>query len=216
MKKYLFLLPLLLCVNLLFSQDVFQDALWLFKQEKYGLSQNLFHQIYADELSSESQKEDALFHIAICSKNLFNEDAEFWFDEFLSKFPYSEKTNQANYELGLYFFRQKRHEQAADYFSKCDYSSNECYFKLAYSYFVLDSLTSSKYYFSKLLNTESKYAGSAQYFYAHIAYKQRHYKTALAGFLKLKEDEKFSAIVPYYISQIFFLQKTVLSIKHYQ
>ncbi|MBC8266266.1 MAG: tetratricopeptide repeat protein [Flavobacteriales bacterium] len=188
------------------KQSVYLQAQQLFQAEKYGLAQNLFQQIYTDESALEFQKEDALFHIAVCSKHLFNEDTKFWFDEFLSNYPYSEKTKAANYELALFYYRQKSYLQSITYFLKSERKNTEYNFKLAYSYFLLDSLESSKYYFSKLLNTDSKYAASSQYFYAHIAYKQKHYKTALSHFQQLKEDKNFSSIAPYYISQIYFLQ----------
>ena len=189
-----------------YKDDIFLQAKQLFQEEKYGLSQQLYQKIYTDNLATNEQKEEALFHIAICSKQLFNEDTKFWFDKFLNTYPYSSKTNSANYELGLFYFRQENYPFALDYFLKYKNESSEYNFKMAYSYFVLDSLESSKYHFSKLLGTTSKYAGSAQYFYAHIAYKQKHYKTALSHFQNLKEDKNFSSIVPYYISQIYFLQ----------
>ncbi|OUV72870.1 MAG: hypothetical protein CBC83_06780 [Flavobacteriales bacterium TMED123] len=211
LKKYSLLAVFFLSVFLLSAQvqstSVFTDAKALFKEKNYVVAQNLFYQIYNDKSALESQREEALFHIAICSKKLFNEDAEFWFDEFLSSYPYSSKINSVNYELGLYYYSKKSYDKTINYFAKCDNTNDEYNFKLAYSYFILDSLSSSKYYFSKLLNVNSKYASSSNYFYAHIAYKQQHYKTALSAFLKLKDDDNFANIIPYYISQIYFLQK---------
>lgn len=212
MIKKLFVLTLLfLSVFVLSAQikytAVFADAKKLFQAEKYSLAQDLFHQIYNDESALESQREEALFHIAICSKKLFNEDFRYWFDTFISTYPYSSRINAVNYEMGLYYYRQKSYDKAIDYLAKCNSTNDEYNFKLAYSYFMLDSLSSSKYYFSKLLNVNSKYTSSSNYFYAHISYKQQHYKTALTAFLKLKDDEHFANIVPYYISQIYFLQK---------
>ena len=134
---------------------IYLQAQQLFQDEKYGLAQNLFHQIYMDEFTLESQKEEALLYIAICSKNLFNEDTKFWFDEFLNNYPYSEKTNEANYELALFYYRQKSYSESIRYFLKCEMQNSEFNFKLAYSYFMLDSLESSKYYFSKLLNLKT-------------------------------------------------------------
>jgi len=210
-KKFVFSCTFFLCIFLLSAQsqerENLQQAKHLFSAEKFGLSQYLYQKIYTDNLTTNAEKEDALFHIAICSKRMFNEDTKFWFDEFLSVYPYSSKINSVNYELGIFYFRQANYPFALDYFQKCDNETSEYNFKLAYTYFVLDSLESSKYYFSKLLNTESKYAGLSQYFYAHITYKQKHYKAALNGFFNLQEDKTFASIVPYYISQIYFLQK---------
>lgn len=210
-KKYCVLAIFFLYVFVLSAQvkstSVFTDAKTLFQAENYGLSQDLFHQIYNDKFAVEYEREEALFHIAICSKKLFNDDVKYWFDLFFSKYPYSSKISTANYEIGLHYYRQKSYNNAINYFLKCNNNSDEYNFKLAYSYFMLDSLSSSKYYFSKVLNVNSKYTASSTYFYAHIAYKQKHYKTALLAFLKLKDDKQFGTIVPYYISQIYFLLK---------
>ena len=210
-RKYLLSLSLLLSFNLLLAQTndkgIFQQAMQIYEEEKYSLAQHLFNQVYTNKLSTEVEREQSLFYLAICSKNLFNEDAEFWFDEFLDLYPYSSRINEVNYELALFYFRQSVYEKAIYYFLRCDNNNNEFYFKTAYSYFMLDSLESSKYYFGKLIGSESKYAASSTYFYAHIAYKQKHYKTALSNFLDLKKEKNFSAIVPYYITQIYFLQK---------
>jgi len=78
---------------------------------------------------------------------------------------------------------------------------------LAYANFSIDSLEIAQFYFSKLRNIESKFSSTAQYYYSYIAYERMLYKSALEGFKKLLDDEKFGAIVPYYISQIYFHQK---------
>ncbi|HPI71715.1 MAG TPA: tetratricopeptide repeat protein, partial [Tenuifilaceae bacterium] len=54
---------------------------------------------------------------------------------------------------------------------------------------------------------QNKYAAPATYYYSHIAYEQKNYATALRGFEKLSTDETFSSFVPYYISQIYYLQR---------
>ena len=121
-RKLVFLFTFFLISFLLsaqsYKEDIFFQAKQLFQNEKFGLSQQLFQKIYADNLSNNQQKEEALFHIAICSKQLFNEDTKFWFDEFLSAYPYSSKMNAANYELGLFYFQQANFSLALDYFLK--------------------------------------------------------------------------------------------------
>ena len=94
-KKFIFSCTFFLCIFLLSAQsqerENLQQAKHLFSAEKFGLSQYLYQKIYTDNLTTNAEKEDALFHIAICSKRMFNEDTKFWFDEFLSVYPYSSK-----------------------------------------------------------------------------------------------------------------------------
>ena len=54
------------------------------------------------------------------------------------------------------------------------------------------------------MTTESRYANSALYYYAHIQYEEGDYELALNKFEKLLDDKKFAGIVPYYIAQIYF------------
>ena len=75
LKKHSLLSVFFLSVFLLSAQvkstAVFTDAKVLFQEKNYVVAQNLFHQIYNDKSALESQREEALFHIAICSKKLF-------------------------------------------------------------------------------------------------------------------------------------------------
>ena len=61
--------------------------------------------------------------------------------------------------------------------------------------------------FYEIKDKDQKYSTPATYYYAHIAYVQQNYETALNGFIKLSNDETFSPVVPYYITQIYYLQK---------
>ena len=90
--------------------------------------------------------------------------------------------------------------------------SYELQFKLAYSLFSIDSIQNAKLYFSKIMNSDSKFASTSRYYYAYINYSGGFYQSALASFKKLLNDDKFKNIVPYYISQIYFSQKNLLRI----
>jgi TolA-binding protein len=61
--------------------------------------------------------------------------------------------------------------------------------------------------FAKVKDGDSEYSPAATYYYAYIAYTNKDYQVALESFLKLKEDKDFKAVVPYFISQIYYLQK---------
>ena len=53
---------------------------------------------------------------------------------------------------------------------------------------------------------KSQYAAPSLYFYSHLSYLKNSLSLALEGFLKLKSDSTFSAVVPYYIVQIYHKQ----------
>ena len=144
---------------------------------------------------------------AKCSKELFLSDAVFLYDRLDEHFLYHKYKEDVNIDLALIYYREKRYAESITHFLSLSELSNEHLFKLAYANFSIDSLEIAQFYFSKLRNVESKFSSTAQYYFSYIAYEKLLYKSALEGFKKLLDDEKFGSIVPYYISQIYFHQK---------
>ena len=54
---------------------------------------------------------------------------------------------------------------------------------------------------------KSDFYEPALYYYSHLEYEKKNYQTALQGFERLTESQVFGKYMPYYISQIYFLQK---------
>ena len=155
--------------------------------------------------------EDALpfYYNAKCAKYLFANDAIDLYENFLKYFSYSSYHQSVYEDLAFLYLRDLDYNKAISNFLLIENFSDKPYliFNIAYSYFSLDSLNDAQYYFSKILNIDSKYSIPAQYYYSHIAYENKLYNSALEGFEKLVLDEKFGSIVPYYIAQIHFFQK---------
>ena len=202
----LLLLSLLLSVHLVAQNTESNEANTLFSEGKYSAAQTLYQQIITNNFSDEN----AHYHNARCSKELFASDAIFLYEQFLLSFPFTVFKNEVNEDLALLYYRSFDYPNAIKYFLQLEDLDEypHLIFKLAYANFSIDSLVDAQYYFSKLLNTESKYAATAQYYSAYIAYENGLYKTALNGFKKLITDEQFGAIAPYYITQIYFFQQS--------
>jgi len=202
-----FILLLLLCsVNLKAQNAKSNEASALFLEGKYSAAQALFQQLIIDN----GADENAHYYNAKCSKELFSSDAIFLYEQFLRDFPFASFKDEVNEDLALLYYRGQEYDKAIDYLLNLKDIDKQPHliFKLAYANFSIDSLEESQYYFSKLINTESKYAATAQYYSAYIAYENGLYKTALNGFKQLVADEQFGAIAPYYITQIYFFQQS--------
>ena len=201
----LILLSLLCSVNLIAQNTNSNEASTLFSEGKYSAAQAMFQQVVINDRADEN----AHYHNAKCSKELFASDAVFFYEQFLLDFPFTSFKDEVNEDLSLLYYREVNYVKAINYFLKLKNLENypHLIFKLAYANFSIDSLVEAQYYFSKLINTESKYAATAQYYSAYIAYKNSLYKTALNGFKALISDEQFGAIAPYYITQIYFFQQ---------
>src|SRR5690606_37193783 len=53
---------------------------------------------------------------------------------------------------------------------------------------------------------DNKYYSPANYYHSHILYREKNYEQALGGFNRLVGNETFSSVVPYYITQIYFIR----------
>jgi tetratricopeptide (TPR) repeat protein len=191
----------------------YKKGVELFEKEKYSEAQYYFNEAVKYYGSEHTDiKADAEYYMALCAIELFNEDAEYRMEQFIAHYPESPRTRMAYFEMGKYKYRNKKYDKAIYFFDKV-WKQNlsksqlaEYYFKKGYSYFKEDNLTKAAKMFYEILDSDSKYASPANYYYAHIAYVNKNYETALNGFNKLKDDPTFAPIVPYYIVQIYYLQ----------
>jgi TolA-binding protein len=83
----------------------------------------------------------------------------------------------------------------------------EYFFRYGYSLYVKGDKAKALTMFSEIKDIDTEYTAPAIYYFSHIAYEQKMYQTALEGFMKLRDDETFGAIVPFYIVQILYLNK---------
>ena len=195
-------------------EQTFRLSVELFEKEKYGAAQDGFDYVITNIGNPLSQlRINAEYYDALCALELFNKDAEYKFNEFVTNHPSNSRLNLINFQLGRLAYRNKKYSSAQKYFAGVDIAElsneqrNEYFFKTGYCYFRTKNFEKSIEAFEHLKNTESKYNSPANYFLAHIAYVEGDYETALAGFNELSQDKNFSPIVPYYIVQILFAQE---------
>ena len=192
----------------------YKHAVELLYKEKYAAAQHNFD-LVLNRLGINNQSElrvNSEYYHALCALELFNKDAEYLLSAFVKKNPESIKVKDAYFQLGKYSYRKGSYEKAIEWFNKIDVSDlsknekNEFNFKNGYCYFKSDKPEEASKQFYEIKDSESEYFAPASYYYAHIAYNQKNYQTALEGFKKLESDENFGKIVPFYIAQIYYVQ----------
>ena len=216
----LFLLLLIQPANsqksLFFNNDdmTYMRAMDLFKKEKYGAAQKHFQK--AMEEYSESNtllKVNAEYYSALCAVELFNDDAEYMMIQFISSNPESIYLNDAHYHLGGLYYRKRNYRKASRWLETVMHEHlnqdlrDRYFFMLGYSYFMYNEPGKASRAFFVIKDWESPYASPATYYYSHIAYTENNLATALPGFLSLQDDESFAGLVPYYIIQIYYMQR---------
>ncbi len=191
----------------------YKTGLELFEKQKYGVAQKHFQnaiESYGD-LNIEF-KANAEFYTALCAIELFNEDAEYMISKFIAEHPENSKVNAAYFHMGKFQYRQKQYHQAIKWFNELNKDKlnkeekEELYFKLGYSYFRRKKYDKASSAFYEIKDINTKYTAPANYYYSHIAYHDKNYETAMQGFQKLSKNETFAPVVPYYITQIYYLQ----------
>ncbi len=191
-------------------QSTYDQAVDLYNKAKYGSAQVMFDELAAGENSNIQAGSE--YYAAMCAAQLFHPDATMRFEKFIETYPQNAQVNDANFELSKLQLTGKNYRNALKSFDKVDRSElspeqqNEYYFKSGYANLKTDNLPKARENFALLIEKPNKYYVPANYYYAHIAYTEKNYETALKHFERVAEDETFKEVVNYYIVQIYALQ----------
>jgi tetratricopeptide (TPR) repeat protein len=192
----------------------FNRGMELFNKEKYPAAIRLFDSfIKSDEKSNLILVADAQYYSAVAALRLFNSDAEYRMVMFISTHPESPRINEAKLSLGDYFYQIKNYRKAVTYYESANRQElkadklAEYFFRLGYSLYISGDKSRALLMFSEIKDIDTEYTPPAVYYFSQIAYEQKMYQTAMEGFMRLKEDETFGGVVPFYIVQILYLQK---------
>jgi TolA-binding protein len=192
----------------------FDNALELYQKEKYGSAQQYFKWVYENTTDKQQDlKTDSYFYMALCAANLFNDDAIFLLNNFIVQYPVSAQVPQAYFALGKFYFYKKNYKktiESFDFLEDKDINKEiraEFTYKKGYSFFELNKFDDARPLLRTASQLESPYQNRATYYLAFIDYQEKKYSTALEGFKKIQNDSEFKDAVPFYIVQIYLLQK---------
>ena len=192
----------------------FRDGLDLFQKEKYLAAQENFKNTMDAIPNPQSEiRIEAQYYHAICALKLFHNDAEILLKRFIESHPENINRNEAIFNLGRYYFRKRDYYDLIVIFRALDpldldlSDRAEYSFKLGYAYMQEGQKEKATQYFYDIKDSDNKYVTPARYYYAHLAYENGKYQSALEDFKKIGKDPQFGPLVPYYVSQIYYLQE---------
>jgi tetratricopeptide (TPR) repeat protein len=191
----------------------YNTAMELFQKEKYGAAQRYFKYVY-EHIADKQQdiKANSYFYMGVCAANLTNDEADFLLKDFIRHYPVHANVPQAHFYLGRFYFSKKQYKKVLENFNEVDERNikpedmAEYDFKKGYAYFATKDYAEAKYYFHEARQYEGQYKKKAIYYAAHIAYEEKQYEAALNDFLLLKDDPAYQEAVPFYLTQIYFIQ----------
>ncbi|MGZ2368583.1 tetratricopeptide repeat protein [Ancylomarina sp. YFZ004] len=185
----------------------------LFKRQDYGGARSCFQLVAEKENDFSDRKIEAEFYLAYCAIELSRPEAEKKMLNFLDRYPGSVFVHQAYFQLAKQKYNQKRYKKALGWLERTDAyqvgndHKDEFLFIKGYSYFKTDNAAQAGKCFFDLIDKKSEYQLPANYYYAHIAYEKGNYQTALNAFDRLNDDDRYAPLIPYYITQIYYLQE---------
>ncbi|MFM9051296.1 MAG: tetratricopeptide repeat protein [Bacteroidota bacterium] len=200
----------------------FYRAEELFQKEQYAAARIEFRS-FMDEyrVVNDPMYIKAAYYEGISALELFNNDAVGLLESFLRQYPESIYHHEIYFRLGKYFYQKKNYDDALVWFNKLKSKDvepdnrDEFYFKLGYCNFETENYDQARSAFHEVKDGTSQYAAPALYYYSHIAYMNGSYQQALEGFTRLKNDERFKQVVPYYIAQIHHKQGDYQAVVEY-
>jgi TolA-binding protein len=191
---------------------VYRKALDLYNRGLYANSQKLFEEyIKISDRDVNHLKTESEFYRAMCAIELDNNDAEYLIVTFINNHPESQKIDLAYFAMGKMQYQQKKYTKSISWLSKIDKNGMTRISNLRCnsSWGIAISLTND---FDnaingctrlKMLTTNLRLPQRTTTRTLPISKEIRH---RVKGFEKLKENETFAPIVPFYISQIYYLQ----------
>ncbi len=192
----------------------FNRGMELFNKEKFPAAIRLLDAyVKSGDKSDPIMVSEAEYFSAVSALKLFNPDAEFRMIIYIATHPESPRINEARLELGDFFYQNKNYRKAVTYYETVNRQElkgeklAEYFFRLGYSLYITGDKSRALLMFSEIKDIDTEYTPPAVYYFAQIAYEQKMYLTAMEGFTRLKNDETFGSVVPFYIVQILYLEK---------
>ncbi len=152
------------------------------------------------------------FYLAVCALKLGNAEPQVPLIEFMTKYKNSVYTNDARFELGVYYCSLSQMQVAKSYFESVDYSylsdlQRERFdIRMGYINF-LDSNFEKAYENFSRIPLNSKYTDHATYYMAYIDYQKGEYADAKQSFSYLGNSDAYKNLVPYFLIQIEFKEE---------
>ncbi len=188
-------------------------AFELFDKEMYGAAREAFDRVIErNNTPGDPVRISAKYYKALCAVKLFHKDAGQQLRDFVREHPDSPWLPNAYFQLGRFAYRNRDNDQAVHWFEKADKSKLEAEeraesaFKKGYAHFREERFDPAWDAFYTIKDQESDYYAPVNYYYGHIAYKRGKYQTALESFKRVRDHASFGKVVPYYLTQIYYLQ----------
>ena len=194
------------------NEMLFEKGLALLHKEQWGAARHTFENYLNENPNQDLQKTEAKYYVALCALNLYNDDAESLTENFIRQHESHPKALLAYYELGRFYYNDKKYNKAADYFEKVNTAQltqpqrEEVDFNLAYTYFSNKQFDKALDRFNRLKRTDNRYTYAASYYAGYIYFTRDEFDQAIFDLQRAEKNEAYTDIVPAMIGNIYYRQ----------
>ena len=188
---------------------LYNTALELYDKQLYNAAISNFND-YLPFATDAVNVSDVEYYIASCKLKLMHNNALANMLDFMERYPNSRKVNNANLEVGDYYYNITRFKNALTYYKKVQTlglsreENDRLAYRLGYCYFKSGKYKEAKETLAPLTSSDNPYRDEATYYYGYVCYMEKDYRQALSAFKKV-EDKGIEA-VKLYIAEIYYLQ----------
>ncbi len=191
-------------------EAAYNTAHMLYGQEQFGAAEKAFQHVEkSSSVGNELMRVNARYYAAVCAMELEHDDAEYLLTEFIRENAENTLSKRAYFQLGKIQFSNGKYKKALESFKEVELPDldreerTEYFYKKGYSQYKTNDPDRAKTSLSKVLNTKSKYAPYAIYYYAVISYEEGDNKDALENFEKIKDNRTFRKSVRTYLAHLY-------------
>ncbi len=187
----------------------FNHAVKLFNSKSYAAAQKHFVKVSENVKNRTTLKADADYYDAVCAIRLNKINADKKILKFVNNYPNSNKKDKAYFNVGNYYFANKKAAHALKWYSKVNLDAmsennkKELTFKMAYALLSTKNLDLAKNKFVTLIN-DSKYGNDSRYYFGYISYKQEDYESAEKSLEEIADTQAYKSEVTYFLLDISF------------
>lgn len=187
----------------------YNHAVKLFNSKAYAAAQKTFIEVSENADNRMRLKADADYFDAMCAIRLNQTDADKKVLNFVENHPNSNKKDKAYFNVGNYYFANKRASYALKWYSKVNLDAlseanrKELNFKMGYAFLSTRNLDLARNKFVSLIN-DPMYGNDSRYYFGYIAYKQEDYDIAEKTLEEIANDQAYKSEVTYYLLDISF------------
>lgn len=199
-------------------EEKFKEAKEYFQKEQYSLAYPLFKELKqsvreTDKANLPVTVQEINYYTTVCALKQNEGRAEEQARQYIDIEKNNARVQMMNFHLAEYYFRNEKFADAVQRYEQTNIAnlSNkeiaDMQFHQGYAYFNLQNFAQAKPLFNSIRNIKDdpNYI-DANYYYGFLAFRDKQYSEALESFRIVENEKNYSAVVPYYIAQIYYIQ----------